>query len=189
MTAINGERVYHGLSKDKRYWRWRIMHNRCYNEKNQAYSSYGAKGTAVDHAWHRDNPEGLYNFMEWLEIKLREANNPAKYVIVLQDRTKNYGPTNCAIANQQLAVQSREMNRYDFDQVVAMRRFKRANPKATLEEIVQQFGGNIFSLSKALTGVTYSNVNTIEPPIPNQKPRKPAPSPNSSIFALAASLK
>jgi hypothetical protein len=188
MTADTRVTLYHGLSKDKRYWRWRIIHNRCYNKKNQAYSSYGAKGTVVDWAWHKDNPDGLVNFLEWIDVKLAEAGKPLKYVLALVDKTKNYGPTNCMISNQQRAIQSRPMNSYTAEQVVEMRRYARANPDTTLEGLVAVFGGTGSSMSRALTGTTYSNVNAIEPPIPFKKSSKPVPHPNASIFALAASL-
>lgn len=185
-------REYHGMSKDKRYWRWITIHNRCYNKQNVAYSSYGAKGVGVDQVWHKDNPEGMYNFLEWLDNKLKEQNNPQKYTVTLDDRTKNYGPTNCSVSTQQAAVQRRAMNCYYAEQVVAMRRYKRADPDATLEDMVAVFGGTVSSLSRALMGVTYSNVDAIEPPIHDSKktrPKKtikPKPLPNSSIFALAA---
>jgi hypothetical protein len=188
MTADNGTRVYHGLSKDKRYWRWVTIHNRCYNKKNQAYSSYGARGTAVDFAWHKDNPDGLINFLEWLDTKLQEAGQPMKYIIALIDKTKNYGPTNCRISDQQKAIQSREMNCFTSEQVVVMRRHARANPEHTLEVMVAIFGGTTSSLSRALTGVTYSNVNALEPPIPYKKTIRPKLNSNASIFALADSL-
>jgi hypothetical protein len=180
--------ITHGMSKDKRYWRWMIIHNRCYKEKNPAYSSYGAKGIRVDWEWNRDNPEGLINFLEWLETKLKEANSPQKYIVALIDKTKNYGPNNCWISNQQKAIQSREMNCFTSEQVVVMRRHARANPNHTLEEMVAIFGGSTSSLSRALTGVTYSNVDAIEPPIPYKKTTRPKLNSNASIFALADSL-
>ncbi|BDD79772.1 hypothetical protein [Burkholderia phage FLC9] len=187
----------HGLSKDKRYWRWMIIHNRCYKEKNPAYSSYGAKGIRVDWEWHRDNPEGLYNFLEWLETKLKEAENPQKYVVALQDQTKNYGPNNCILTTQQVAIQRRAMNRYTSDQVVEMRRYAKANPHATLEDIAAIYGGTTSSLSQALTGTTYSNVDALEPPIPfkqrnhrlGKTTKKTKPAPNASVFALGRSLR
>jgi hypothetical protein len=156
----------HGLSKDKRYWRWMIIHNRCYNKKNQAYSSYGAKGIAVDWEWHKDNPEGLYNFLEWIETKLKEAGNPQKYVVILDDVSKNYGPGNCSLSNQQAAIQRRAMNCYTAEQVVEMRRYRLQRPHESLESMVEKFGGTFSSLSRALCGITYSNVDAIEPPLP-----------------------
>ena len=174
-----------------------IIHNRCYNKKNQAYSSYGAKGVVVEWEWHKDNPNGLYNFLEWIETKLKEVGNPQKYIIALEDQTKNYGPSNCIITTQQHAIQRRAMNCYTSDQVVEMRKYARANPEATLEAIVAIYGGTISSLSQALTGTTYSNVDAIEPPIPfkqrNHRLGKTINetklAPNASIFALGRSLR
>lgn len=169
------------------------MHNRCYNKKNQAYSSYGAKGIAVDWVWHRDNPDGMVNFLEWLDISLKEAEHPAKWIVMLRDQTKNYGPTNCAISTQQTAVQRRKINSYSVEQVIAMRRYKKAHPETKQKQLAEMFGGTESSISQALTGVTYSNVDLVEPPIPfkyKRPPRPPEPElhPNASIFALADSL-
>lgn len=155
----------HGLSKDKRYWRWMTIHQRCYREKNVSYPSYGAKGIKVDWVWHRDNPDGLYNFLEWIETKLKEADNPQKYIVTLNDMTKNYGPNNCSITTQQFAIQRRDMNSHSVDDVVAMRRLKRSNPEATLEDLVSLFGGKIWTISRALRGLSFSNADAIEPPL------------------------
>jgi hypothetical protein len=188
----------HGLSKDKRYWRWQIIHNRCYNKKNQAYSSYGAKGVVVEWEWHKDNPSGLFNFLEWIETKLKEAGNPSKYIVALQDKAKSYGPETCIISTQQAAIQRRKsINCYSAEQVIVMRKYARANPDATLEAIVAIYGGTISSLSQALTGTTYSNVDVIEPPIPfkqrnhrlGKTSKKTRQAPNASVFALGRSLR
>lgn len=58
----------HGLSRTPIYAVWNMMHQRCYDEKNVAYSRYGGRGVVVCERWHQfenfhadmgDKPKGM----------------------------------------------------------------------------------------------------------------------------------
>jgi hypothetical protein len=148
------------------------IHAKCYRVDNQSYKRYGARGIKVDPEWHRDNSQGLQNFIDWLTTQLADHGNPEKYAVVLDDQAKHFGPSNCLVRSQQFAIQRRDMNAHSVTQVTEMRQYKRTHPEATLEDIVGLFGGTISSVSQALTGVTYSNLNDIEPPLNVDQIRK-----------------
>lgn len=172
MAANDGARNTHGMSRDRLYWRWMGIHAKCYREDNQSYKRYGARGITVEWEWHRDNNLGLQNFLNWLTKQLQDLDNPEKYVVVLDDQSKNFGPNNCLIRTHQFAIQRRDMNAFSPDRVLEMRRYKRANPEATLEEMMALFGGSSSAVSRVLTGVDYANLNEIEPPINVDQIRK-----------------
>ncbi len=76
----------HGGSHTKLYVMYRGMMNRCYNAKNQDYSTYGGSGVVVCKAWHE-----FSKFQEWaIQSGYRHG--------LLIDRIKhggNYSPKNC----------------------------------------------------------------------------------------------
>lgn len=47
-----GKHSTHGLTGLTQYSIWSAMMNRCYNENNNGYSSYGGRGIAVCYRWH-----------------------------------------------------------------------------------------------------------------------------------------
>jgi hypothetical protein len=70
----------HHLTGSRHYTRWRHMMDRCYNPKCKAFPDYGARGIAVDIAWHTIGgfvaglPDG---FFEGAEID--RINNDGDY--------------------------------------------------------------------------------------------------------------
>jgi hypothetical protein len=43
-----------------------MMHRRCYHPDHVGYPYYGAKGVTVCPEWHRDNPQGWQNFIDFM---------------------------------------------------------------------------------------------------------------------------
>lgn len=59
-VACLGEGKY--KSDDRNYLRWKALINRCYNIKDNKYSSYGKKGIKVCEEW-----KNFQNFAKWIE--------------------------------------------------------------------------------------------------------------------------
>lgn len=45
---------------------WYMMHVRCYDPRHTAYKHYGGRGIHVCPEWHKDNPDGFKNFLEYM---------------------------------------------------------------------------------------------------------------------------
>jgi len=90
--------IIHNLSHHSLYHRWIGIHYRCYNPKCKAYSRYGARGINVCLEWHRDNLDGLKNFVEWFE-----ANKPItveKLELHRRDNDGDYSSKNVQILTE-----------------------------------------------------------------------------------------
>jgi len=84
----------HGLSTKidrKLYQVWLDIHSRCYNENTKCYDSYGGRGIKIAKSWHRDNAQGLSNFVKW------SKENGYKHGLQLDRRNndRSYTPNNC----------------------------------------------------------------------------------------------
>lgn len=51
-------------SSHRLYHVWQSMNRRCGNPKSKDYKYYGGRGITVCSEWHRDNPEGFWNFVD-----------------------------------------------------------------------------------------------------------------------------
>lgn len=76
----------HGKSKEKIYFVWKAMINRCTNNKNHNYKDYGGRGIKVCTEWMNIN-----NFIKWANsngykegLEIDRINNDG-----------NYEPSNC----------------------------------------------------------------------------------------------
>lgn len=159
----------HGIKKHdrKHYRRWSGIIQRCYNPKNRGFEQHGGVGIAIEHVWSHLNEKGLVNFSKWVEKEL--AKQPAMVKVCFQvtrkDLKKNYGPNNCKLVIPAVVSQSRFNNVLTFEIVVAMRQYKKKNPSATLATMELAFDQHQVNISRALRGVTWSNVNETEAPI------------------------
>jgi hypothetical protein len=80
----------HGLFSAPGYHSWQKINSRCLRPNDRAYPRYGGRGITVCERWHRDNPDGLKNFLEDMGPK------PGKNFSVDRiDNDKGYEPTNC----------------------------------------------------------------------------------------------
>ena len=79
----------HGASKTGAYRSYIDMHSRCYLEKNKEYGNYGGRGILVCARWHRDNPQGLTNFLADM------GERPAHGSLERKDFNAWYSPDNC----------------------------------------------------------------------------------------------
>lgn len=82
-----------GASKHRHYKRWRAMINRCYEEKNEDYSTYGRKGIKVCSEW-KENP---WAFFKWIEESNWEENKGLTLDRI--DTNGDYEPKNCTFSN------------------------------------------------------------------------------------------
>lgn len=83
--CYNAERILkHGKSGTKAYRTWKHIHQRCYNEKSNAFKNYGARGIAVSDEW-----KCFDRFFEDM------GNPPKGYSIERVDNNKGYSKENC----------------------------------------------------------------------------------------------
>lgn len=159
----------HGVSKHPLYVRWNDMIQRCYNSKAVGFEACGGKGIVVSAEWDRRNPKGALNFITWLEERLEEIpeeDRSKAFVVARRKVTDPYSPETCYLTNNMEASQKRGMCVLDFDTVVQLRQYKKANPKVSLRTMCKLFGIDyIYTLSRCLKGITWSNVDDTESPI------------------------
>lgn len=162
------------LSKHPYYDRWNAMVQKCFSPNNKNYKYYGERGIGVHPDWHPDNPQAVANFVDWFVDQVylyrkEHGVDPDFRAIKFMRRKmdQDFSPTNCFLGDRILAVQSRTHGKLTFNLVVQLRRFKRANPKATLQLIRDTFDlkTSMSTISRALIGDGWSNVNTVEAPV------------------------
>jgi len=151
----------------KRYNRWRGMLDRCYNENYHHFATIGGRGIRVAEIWVNTNPKGLENFGNWVEIQfaLKPEIAEIDYKIYRLDNAKDFSPDNCVIGSPQQAVQKRISTILDFDTVVELRRLKRRDPEISVRGLARLHNVTSTAMSSALRGLTWANVNAVEPPI------------------------
>lgn len=69
---------------DNAHTSWSSMMSRCYDEKNNRYNSYGARGIKVVKRWHK-----FENFIADM------GERPKRYNLGRKHAEKDYGPDNC----------------------------------------------------------------------------------------------
>lgn len=150
------------------YKRWMNMNQRCYNPNIRGCNERRALGVKVDPLWSKENPEGLNNFTMWVEEQLKEIPElrDVEYRVIRSDLTKDYGPHNCFLGTVQAATQKRMTSVLNEQLVVDMRKYKRANPDASLAMMEKLFNQHYVNISRCLRGITWNSVDHIEAPIP-----------------------
>lgn len=152
------------------YHRWSQIHGRCYNDKQRDFRYYGAKGMTVARIWHRTNPDGFDNFMDWYMAALKEQTDPQVRNICLREGKKEYSPENCILKSQLQVVQDNPAAILTAELVLALRRLKREQPHLTARQLRATVKLNIseMAIRNAVCGDSFSNLNHIEAPIPRR---------------------
>ncbi|MNU19471.1 hypothetical protein D3C71_76980 [compost metagenome] len=149
--------------------RWSNFVQRCYNEKNPSYKTYGGVGIGIDQPWHPENPQGFDNFCQWLEEELNKKpelkSDGAAFEVVRKDVTKNYGPGNCKLEPKGSGAHNRTTSVLSVETVAEMRRRKRNTPLTSLTDFERETGVSAATISRALRGATWCAVNPLEPPL------------------------
>lgn len=99
----------HGKSKNRLYFVWRDMINRCYNANVSDYPNYGGRGITVCDEWKSD----FQAFYDWA-IANGYVPNAKRGECTLDriDGNDNYCPLNCRIVNEKVQQNNRRNNVY-----------------------------------------------------------------------------
>jgi hypothetical protein len=154
-------------ASQQHYRRWQSMIQRCYNLSSRSSKERRRLNTAVDLIWHHENPEGYKNYETWVNCEILKHPELAKdeFRVTLIDATKNFSPDNCKLTTHCAIARSRSTTILTLEMVVEMRKAKRSDPEILLETLVDKYGSTGASISRALRGITWTNVNEKEPPI------------------------
>jgi len=146
------------------------MHARCYNPKNAEYDRNGALGITVGRHWHRSNPDGYDNFAMWFANELAKHQDPQKRCLILFAGETEYGPKSCALVKRVELTQSNCKVTLIEEEVIALRKLKREKPELTLNALIDTLGlqASMVSVSKALRGLTFANLDQREAPYTQQ---------------------
>jgi hypothetical protein len=150
------------------YRRWSGIVQRTSNCKNRGYKQIGARKITMAREWAPCNPFGLANFGEWVEkqLAIQPEFKGVDFKVTRKDINKDYTPTNCFLALAVKVCQNRATNVLNEELVIKMRRYKRLHPDATLFDLAAKFEHDSqVNISRCLRGITWSSVNSIEPPI------------------------
>lgn len=163
--------ITHGLSRHPHYRRWNSFVSRCYNPGDLAYKAYGARGIGVEQCWHPDNPEGVANFLTWVDQQVEknpqlfEVDPNARFEVMRRDVDKNFSPNNCTIVAEGISAQNRRPGVLTAEEVIALRRRMKSEAGLTLTDLSLKTGHSLANLSRCLRGVTWAAVNDQEPPL------------------------
>lgn len=123
----------HGHTRGRRptreYRTWTQMINRCENERNNAYSRYGARGITVCDRWRHSFENFLADMGE---------RPPGTSIDRYPDRGGNYEPGNCRWATPQEQNRNTSTNKLTNADVVAIR--VRLSAGDTASAIARDFG-------------------------------------------------
>ena len=86
MKVLHEKAVTHGKSKNRIYYIWSSMKQRCCNPKNQAYSNYGGRGITLCKEWF-----DFKGFYEGAKTSGYRDNLSLDRI----DNNGNYDPSNC----------------------------------------------------------------------------------------------
>lgn len=173
--------ITHGLSKHPHYRRWNSFVSRCYNPKDLAYKAYGARGICVCEAWAPHNPDGVGNFLRWVDAEIAKApelatTKDAVFEVVRKNVDGDFSPDNCTLQAEGAGVRIRRTTVLTEELVISLRKKMKEEQRPTLEHLQQSTGVTVASLSRCLRGLSWSSVDKLEAPLktllPEQNIRK-----------------
>lgn len=90
------------------YQTWRGMHARCLNPNRKDYKHYGGRGIKICPRWHKNNPNGFYNFIKDMGIK------PPNTSIDRISNNADYSKNNCRWATPKQQSLNKTNTRFIF---------------------------------------------------------------------------
>lgn len=123
----------HGYSKHKLYNVWRNMIDRCYNNQNNNYDSYGGRGITVCKEWQNN----IASFIEWA----KRSGYRHGLQIDREDNEKGYTPLNCRFVTHTINSRNRRSAKLNIEKAREIR-FKRCVTGASYKDLVKEYNVN-----------------------------------------------
>jgi hypothetical protein len=157
--------------------RWYSIRSKCFNINERDYNDIGGKGIRIASVWASTNPNGLFNFVTWVEKKLKERPDleGKMFYVTRKNITKNYSPANCHVLSISEIIRSRKGTMLPEKTVIKMRAYKKEFPSTTMEKLKELFVSDICkvsisSINKAVNGISFEYLDEREAPWEGREP-------------------
>lgn len=147
MNTSRNISVYKRSNYNTLYSKWCDIHKVCYNVHYKGYNK--DINIIVCDAWHKRNPDGFDNFVNWI---LAEVDNKKLSGKRFERRDKNRGffPENITIVDSYKANRSMNRVKLDEDKVKQIRTIKMQSPNIKLRELSSIFNVAMSSICRVL---------------------------------------
>ena len=147
----------HGLYKHPLYHTWIGMNQRCNNPDATDYNIYGGAGVYVCPEWHRDNKEGLANFVRDMFPTWKEGYQLDKDIKAIPGRPKCYSKDTCVWITPADNCRANSQTKLTVDQVKKIKQ-RLTTGLETLIDIAKDFNVSERTIKDIKEEKTWKNV-------------------------------
>lgn len=148
--------------------RWNGMCRRVLHPKDSAFKNYGGRGIRICDAWHPLNPNGMANYIDWVNDQLK-AFPGTSYQVDRRDNDGDYSPANCRLVSSMLNTQNTRLTKLNFEIVAEIRTLLKDVPKELrhkeITKMATSYDCTPTALTYAVNGRNWTNVNEVAKPL------------------------